>query len=76
MHKGAVLKGVFETAYRRQTRREAGGVSMHDMRASLLLSQLLDDAYIYLPQVPGGGRPQGVFLVTTRTVAQLAAEFI
>lgn len=66
MREGSVLEGVAEAAYRRQARREAGGVSVHDMRKGILFEELPDDAHIHLPQVEAGGDGSDpVFLVTT-----------
>lgn len=66
MWESVVLEGVSEEAYRRQARREAGRVQVHDLRASVLLEELAHDAHLHLPQV--AARRDGhypVFLVTT-----------
>ncbi|CAH0398155.1 unnamed protein product [Chilo suppressalis] len=78
MRESSVLKGVTEAAYRGQTRREAGGVPLHYLRAGVLLEELADDAYIHLPQVEARrDGPNPVFLVTTWTeLARPSAELV
>lgn len=72
MREGTVLESLAEAAHRRQARREAGGVQMHDMRKGILFEELPDDAHIHLPQNEARGVGSNpVFLVTTR--AELAA---
>lgn len=73
-----MLKGVSETAYRGQARREAGRVQVHDMRAGLLLEELPDDPHIHLPQVEAGGDGSyPIFLVTTwAELVRHAAELV
>lgn len=72
MREGTVLESVSEAARRRQARREAGGVPVHDMRKGILFEELPDDAHIHLPQNEARGDGSNpVFLVTTR--AELAA---
>lgn len=73
-----MLEGLAQAAYRGQARGEAGGVPLHNMRASLLLTEFPDDAYLHLPQVEARGNgANSVFLVTTRTeLARRAAAIL